>query len=295
MGATTAHPAGFDNYWDTLDAELAALPARPVIEELPCRSNEHCTVYSLRLTSIGPYRIFGYFTVPKAGGGPFPALLSLPRYGSVNHIPDYNDRLRYVCLQIMHRGQRLADQPYAASYPGLLTDGIDDPDEYVYRGIAADCLRAAEFLLEQPKVDASRVAIQGDDLALIVAARRAGFQTVSASGLMFYRLAEAHKRTSAYPAEEINDELRGQPEREADVHATLALFDPLHHAAAVDAEVILSVGDDAHWLAPLRKALGGRVHEFELTHRGGTDHDALDALLAERLGSQPMVRFIRAF
>jgi cephalosporin-C deacetylase len=295
MSTTTSRPAGFENFWDNLDAELATLPARPLIEELPFRSNEHCTVYSLRLTSIGPYRVFGYYTVPKDGAGPFPALLSLPRYGSVNHIPDYNDRMRYVCLQVMHRGQRLADQPYAAAYPGLLTDGVDDPDDYIYRGIAADFLRATEFLLERPEVDVSRVAMQGDDLALIATARRGGFRAVVASGLMFYRLAEAHKRTSAYPAEEINDYLRGHPERESDVHATLALFDPLHHAARIETDVILSVGDDREWLAPLREALGGRVDEFQMTHRGGTDHDALDALLAERLGSRPMTRFIRAF
>ena len=112
--------------------------------------------------------------MPK-GEGPFPGLLIAPGYGSVNHLPHLDDRQRYVTLILMHRGQRLADQPFAASYPGLLTLGIDDPATYIYRGIVADCLRGAEFLLSRPEVDTSRVGIVGDDLALITAARRPGF------------------------------------------------------------------------------------------------------------------------
>lgn len=290
-------PAGFGSYWDNVDAELAALPGRPVLEELPMRSNEHCTVYALQLTSTGPYRIFGYYSVPK-GDGPFPALLQTPRYGSVNHIPDYNDRMRYACLQIMHRGQRLADQPYAASYPGLLTDGIDNPDNYVFRGIVADSLRAADFLLGRDEVNAERVAVSGDDLALITAARRPGFETVMADSLMFYRLMEQRKRTSGYPVEEINDVLRLNPEAESDIATTVAYFDPLHHAGTIESNVILSVGDEGgssgpDWLGPLMDAMPGEVEEYRLTHRGGTDHDALDALLAEQLGVEPMFRFKR--
>ncbi len=287
-------PANFDSYWENVDAELETMPAKPVLEELPFRSNPHSKVYALKLTSIGPYRIFGYLCVPT-GEGPFPALLQTPRYGSVNHIPDYNDRLRYVCLQIMHRGQRLADQPYAASYPGLLTDGIDDADNYVFRGIVADCLRAAEYLLTRAEVDLERMTIQGDDLALITAARRSGFSLVQAAGLVFYQLAEQRHATSAYPVEEVNEYIRAHTDREADVNGTLALFDPLHHAPDIVSDVILSVGGDESRYEPLKNAIGTRYESYQLTHRGGTDHDALDRLIARRMNVQPMSRFIRTF
>src|SRR5690606_32518206 len=100
----------------------------------------------------------------------------------------YTDRLRYVVLTVMHRGQRLADSPYAASYPGLLTEGIADENTYVYRGIVADCLRAAEFLAELPEVDRTRIAVTGDDLAILTAARRPVFAAVNVSGVLLYRL-----------------------------------------------------------------------------------------------------------
>src|SRR5204862_1931601 len=126
----TPRPADFDAYWAAVDRELGQYPAAPTLERLALPSDEFSTISALRLTSVGPYRIFGYLSVP-AGGGPFPGLLITPGYGSVNHLPQLNDRQRYVTLVLMHRGQRLADQPFAASYPGLLTLGIDDPATYV--------------------------------------------------------------------------------------------------------------------------------------------------------------------
>ncbi|HUG15820.1 MAG TPA: acetylxylan esterase [Thermomicrobiales bacterium] len=299
MPVSNSKPADFDRYWDENDQRLAAMPPAPQLEPLPIRSNEHSDVYTLRITSFGPYRVFGYYSVPK-GAGPHPGLLLTPGYGSVKAVPDYNDRKRYVTLQIMHRGQRLADQPYAATYPGLLTDRIDDPERYIFRDIVADCLRGAEFLLARPEVDASRVAVSGNDLALIVAARRSGFAVAQAADLMFCRAMEARLRTEAYPLEEINDYLRAHPEREAAVARTLAYLDPTHHVERVKVTTQLSAGDQgsmagAGWMAQMIGQFGGPLEQYQLTHEGGTDHDAVDAWLAQKLGAQPMSRFITAF
>ena len=278
-----ARPPDFDEYWAAVDRDLAQYLARPELESLPLRSTDFCTVCAVRITSLGPYRIFAYLSVPK-GDGPFPAVIETPRYGSVNHVPAYELRKRYVVLTIMHRGQRLADQPFAATYPGLLTLGVDDPSHYIYRGIVADCLRGAEFLLEHPAVDKARVAIVGDDLALLTAARRPRFAAVQASGLMFYRLLEASARTDAYPIEEVNDLLRSHPDRRDAVARTIALFDPVHHAADITAATLLTAGDSGgvggpEWLQPLTERLTNRVELYSLSHEGRTDHNALDAWL----------------
>lgn len=286
-----------DSYWSTLEAELARYPAAPELELSPLRRTDYATVYGLKLTSIGPYRLFGYLSVPH-GAGPFPGLYLTPRYGSVNNVPHPDDRRRYVVLQLMHRGQRLADQPFAAPYPGLLTMDIADPDRYIYRAIVADCLRGAEFLLAHPAVDKARVGIRGDDLALLVAAHRPGFVAAEIAGLQFHRLMEARQRTEGYPIEEINDYLRAYPEQEGAVARTLAIFDPAAHAADVAATTLLSVGDAGalggpEWLAPLGDALGGPVERYTLTHEGATDHDRLDAWMAGKLGAAPHPRLWR--
>jgi cephalosporin-C deacetylase len=294
MTGQSPRPSDFDAYWDDIDRELTAVSAAPELEPAPRRSTDVATAYNLRLTSIGPYRIFGFFSVPN-GDGPFPALLHTPRYGSVNQPPHYDDRQRYVCLSIMHRGQRLADQPFAASYPGLLTHGIDSPRGYVYRGIVADCLRGAEWLASRPDVDSSRIGIVGDDLALITAARRPVFTAMIAQTLMFYRLMEARERTDAYPTEEINDYLRFFPNLTTAVERTLAFFEPTHHAPRVRAMTLLPTSDSGalggpEWLQPLAESLGGPVERYDLTHEGGTDFDRLDAWLAGQLGSEPRPR-----
>src|SRR5438309_6230859 len=92
-------PEAFDAYWSTVDADLAGLsnPAAPELERLPLRSTSFADVFAVRLTSIGPYRIFAYLSVPT-GGARYPALLEAPRYGSVNHVPAYELRQRYVVL-----------------------------------------------------------------------------------------------------------------------------------------------------------------------------------------------------
>lgn len=278
----------YQAYWSAIDDELARYPAVPALERSTRHSTAYATVYEVRLTGIGPYRLFGFLSVPT-GDGPFPALYLTPRYGSVNNLPHPDDRRRYVVFQLTHRGQRLADQPFAAEYPGLLTLNIDDPARYIYRAIVADCLRGAEFLLAQPVVDPARVGVRGDDLALFVAARRAGFAAADIGALQFYRLLEASARTDAYPTEEINDHLRTYPEQAAAVAATLAHFDPQSVAAQVTGHVLLQTGDPgsiggAEWLAPLRDALGGPVEAYPLTHKGATDHDRLDAWMAAQLG-----------
>ncbi len=297
MSPATSVPADFAAYWDALDAELEGLPAAADLDVLPLRSSDAYTCSTVRLTSVGPYRIFGYYSVPS-GPGPHPGLLLTPRYGSVNHVPDYAERMRYAVLQIMHRGQRLADHPYAAAYPGLLTDGIDDPATYVYRGIVADCLRAAEFLSSRPEVDKARIGVSGDDLAVITAARRPVFSVVQATAYLLYRLAEARRRTDSYPTEELNDHARAFPDQEDAIDRTVGYFSAAAHAPAVTAPVQLAVGDAGslsgpEWLEPLRSALGGPVEQYAVTHAGGTDNDALDAWLAGKLGVDPMPKFLQ--
>src|SRR5712692_6322937 len=129
---TTTKPAEFDAYWETLLAELAALPMAPTLDLLPLRSTDFSTCYELYLTSIGPYRLFAYYNVPR-GDGPFPAILSTPGYASVVTQTPHEERQRFVSMAVCARGQRRSDRPYAASFPGQAIVGISEPESYVYR------------------------------------------------------------------------------------------------------------------------------------------------------------------
>ena len=153
-------PEDFDSYWQQVEQELACVAQAPECTEMPLRATPEGKVFGLRLTSLGGYRIFAYYCVPH-GEGPFPVIYRLPDYGSVVHIPPFEERCKHIAVALCHRGQRLSDQPFAASYPGLLTKGIESAHTYIYRGIAADCLRVIDFLLTREEVDKGRISLVG--------------------------------------------------------------------------------------------------------------------------------------
>ena len=80
--SNTSRPEDFDAYWQQVCGELEATPIAAEEEHLPIRSTEYCECYTVRFTGIGPYRLFGYLSIPH-GDGPFPTLLLGPAYRSV--------------------------------------------------------------------------------------------------------------------------------------------------------------------------------------------------------------------
>jgi len=273
----------FNDYWQATLDDLGRHPARADIDAIPLRSTDFATLYGVRLTSLGPYRLFGYLSVPT-GTGPFPAIYYVPKYQSVLEIIPQGtanlQRSRYVTFSLAGRGQRNADTPYAAMFPGLLTDGIDDAASYVFRGIAADAVRGLQFLLTRREVDAARVIVVGNDLALIAAALTPGATRVVTAPALFYKAAELAPRSQAYPLEEINDYVRMFPARAESVRRTLTYFDLIDFAPRVTAATLVMAGApgsllDGAALEPLRSALGGpvTVHDSEQS----SYQDGLDA------------------
>jgi len=268
--AIAAKPIDFEDYWTETQRELAALPIAPELTPIPIRSTDFGTVYGLRLTSLGAYRIFAYYCVPH-GAGPFPVLYQLPNYGSVVHVPPYEERQRYISVALCHRGQRLADQPFAAAYPGLLTTGIDSPNQYIYRGIVADCVRVVDFLATRSEVDQSKLAAVGGDLALITAALRPQINALYYTPAFFYAAAALTPRTSAYPSEEINDYVRAYPAQAAQIWQTLAYYEPVHFASKVHAATMIVTSDDPTRTARLVEAFGRAVETYPSAHSSYKD------------------------
>src|SRR5262245_2444652 len=224
---TEPTPAAVREFWKETLGALARYPARPEIELLPLRSTPFATLFGVRLTSLGPYRLFGYLSIPR-GAGPFPAIYYAPKYQSVLEIIPQGtanlQRSRYVTFSLAGRGQRNADTPWAAMFPGLLTEGIERAASYVFRHIVADSVRGLEFLRARSEVDSARVVVAGNDLALITAALATGATHVVTTPALFYRAAELAPKTQAFPLEEIHGYLRRYPERAGAGRRTLSNF-----------------------------------------------------------------------
>jgi len=278
-------PGDFDQYWQETLTDLAGYPACPEIDPIPIRTTEFATLHGVRLTSIGPYRVFGYLSIP-VGRGPFPAIYYAPRYQSVLEIIPQGtanrQRSRYITFSLAGRGQRNSDTPYRAMFPGLLTDGIDDHASYVFHGIAADSVRGLQFLTSRPELDPARVVVVGNDMALITAALEPRASHVVTAPQLFCDTLALALRTTAYPLEEINDYLRAFPERSERVRRTLAYYDLEHFAPHVSAATLIRAGapgslPDAASLTGVARALRGTatVHVSEQS-------SYVDGLYAER-------------
>src|SRR5215470_7869915 len=257
-------PGDFDQYWQQTLEALAGYPACPEIDILPLRSTDFATLYGVRLTSLGPYRVLGYLSIPT-GTGPFPAIYYPPKYQSVLEIIGQGtanlQRSRYITFALAVRGQRNADTPYAAMFPGLLTEGIDNAASYIFRGIVADSVRGFNYLLTRPEIDAARVVVMGNDMALITAALAPGATHMVTAPALFYNTAELAPKTKAYPLEEINDYLRAFPDRAEAVQRTLAYYALRAFAPRLRVPTLVLAGApgtllDAPTLAPLVTALG---------------------------------------
>ena len=291
-------PADFQSYWQELLEELASIPAAPEVEELPIRSTDYTSCYSVHLSSVGPYRIFGYLSIPN-GEGPFPARCYLPRYATaVEPIPQGAPnalRGRYVVLSVGVRGSRMAGQPYTADIPGWYTDGIDDPQSYVFRGIVADCCRGLEYLVSRPEVDSNRVVAIGNDLALITAALTPHVTHVVCNPALFYRSAELAQTTEFYPLEELNDYLRLHPEKRDAAYSTLNHFDlrwfvPQVKATTLIGEAGLAGAMTGGVLASLGELLGGAGEVRGSQHSSYKDGLDTEQWIARHTGfSEPVL------
>lgn len=241
--STTVRPDDFDAYWNRVVNALDATPIAPEVELMPIRSTDYSTTYGVRFTSIGPYRLFGYLSIPR-GKGPFPTLLYFTRLQSVVEPLPQGDasekRRRFLVFAMAARGQRNADKPYAASFPGLFVDGIEDREGYVMRGIVADCCRAVDYVLTRPEADPGRiVGIGQNEMPLLSAALRGGLTHLVASPSFFHRTMDRAAGTEGYPLEEINEYLRQYPDRRHAVARTVSYFDPLFFAPRITVPTLL--------------------------------------------------------
>ncbi|MBT97935.1 MAG: hypothetical protein CL902_04825 [Dehalococcoidia bacterium] len=285
-----------DQFWKQTEAILAERPAEVQIHRDPFYSQPEWDVYQMRYRSVGGYWLFAWLSVPK-GEETYPAIVRMPDYGSVHDIVYTSLRERAVVMNPTYRGQRQSDQSFHAEYPGLLTEGIEDPETYVMRKVFADALRGYDALFEQNVGHVGKTALigagLGGSLALAVAARRGLVDAVAANTPMALGNPASIAPGLAYPLAELDDYLRMAPESRDAVIESTAVLDPLHTASQVVAPVLLSVGINDTGSCPLAfgEELAGLIHRCDLrvyhgaSEGGGHEHAQIQlSWLSDKLG-----------
>jgi cephalosporin-C deacetylase len=133
----------------------------------------------------------------------------------------------------------------ASSQPGYATRGIERPDDYYYRRVFVDAVRAVEVLRSHPAVDPARVVVaggsQGGAMALAAGVLATGVRAVLPD-VPF--LCDARRGTRIAPADpyaEIARYLMAHRDRTEQVFRTLSYFDGVLFARRATVPALFSV------------------------------------------------------
>lgn len=249
-GTSTTRPPDFDQFWEQLLAEAAAIPLNPSIEHLPMRSTNEVDVYEIGYDSLDGLRIAGWYCVPKETyiPPPYPALLIVPGYISEPTLPKSWARQGYAAIGVAPRGKLRSNARFNPGYPGLLVNNIIDRNTYSYRGFYIDASRAVDFALTRPEIDPSRIGVhgssQGGALTITTAALRNDVITCGAAGAPYLcGFMDAASLTDSYPYEEMNEYLRQHPDHREAMAETLNYFDGINFAPRIKCPMLVYVGE----------------------------------------------------
>ncbi|MGY1810945.1 acetylxylan esterase [Blastococcus sp. SYSU D00669] len=133
----------------------------------------------------------------------------------------------------------------AAAQPGFMTRGVLSPQDYYYRRVYTDAVRAVDVLRAHPEVDGDRIAVtgisQGGGIALAVSALARGLRAVMPDVPFLCDFPRATRIAPGDPYGEIVRYLKAHRDRVDQVFRTLSYFDGAVLSRSSSAPALFSV------------------------------------------------------
>ncbi len=234
----------FDAFWERTLEELAAVDPKVELREVPGKPDDDFKLSEVTLRSLGGVRVRGWLQVPRSAG-PHATVLRVPGYTeNMQPIDAVGNRIVFS-FNIRGHGGSVEDVP--AEPVDYWLRGLEDKDDYFYRGAYMDCVRAMDYLCSRDDVDQDRLAIwgasQGGGLAFATAALDPRVDICLADipwlchwrGLMTLLIDQDVRDLAAW--------LTANPSRSrAGVLETLSYFDTMNFADRITCRTLMGVG-----------------------------------------------------
>ena len=238
-------PDDFDEFWGGILAQLGQEPLEASATHDPLRSNDDVKVYQATYRSLDGLEIFGWYSVPTLGEGPFPAILVLPGYKSEPALRRDWGRKGVAVLSVAVRGKLPSSAQFNPGYPGLLTHGVASRDTYSYRGVISDCSRGVDFLLSRSEIDSDQIFCCGSSQGGGLTLATAGIRSEIKGGVSGYPFLccypESLQMFRSYPYDELSCYVRAHPERESQMLETLRYFDGVNFATRIQCPMVVGI------------------------------------------------------
>ncbi len=151
-------PIDFDAFWQTSKDQLGAVPLDTRLSLLS--NNNHSTTYRVNLAQIDRRRVYGYITIPN-GTGPFPAMMTLPSFGSVSNLVNPGIIVAEE-TGVIHMTISIHDaEPDANVSNAYLPNNINDPNQIYNKFAILAGVRAIDYLFTRPDFDGNNMGVMG--------------------------------------------------------------------------------------------------------------------------------------
>ena len=249
-------PADFDEFWTGTLAQ--AREHTPLIDRAPGPIRMGgVEIEDITYAGFDGHPIKAWYSRPAGVEGPLPCIVEACGYGGGRGLAIERTlwaAAGYAYLYMDTRGQGAGwgnggDTPdpvgSTPATPGYMTRGITHQDDYYYRRVFTDAVRAVDTARSLPEVDPERVIFaggsQGGGIALAVAGLVPDLAGVLADVPFLTHFERALEMTDEFPYGEIIKYLsifRSERER---TMTTLSYFDGVNHAKRASAPTLMSV------------------------------------------------------
>jgi cephalosporin-C deacetylase len=249
-------PRDFDEFWSQTLSEAQERAFQPRIDEVDS-AIATLQIFDVTFSGFAGQPVRGWLRVPRAASTPLPAVIEFVGYGRGRGLPEEDlfwSSAGFAHLQMDSRGQgaaaRVGDTSDVGSFgprvPGMMTMGIGHRDDYYYRRLITDAVRAVEVASTLPLVDPASVTAlgssQGGGLALAATALSRGVTTLVSMVPFLCDFPRAIMITDSDPYKEISRFLATRRHEEARVLDTLSYFDGVNFARRATARAYFTAG-----------------------------------------------------